>query len=62
MSLRIRRCNFCGKEIPKGFGLMYVKSDGTVLHFCSSKCKKSMLVLKRKPHKIRWIRKSKKSS
>jgi len=31
-------CSFCGKSIQKGTGKMYVKKDGTVFNFCSSKC------------------------
>jgi len=37
---------------------MYVKRDGTVLYFCSSKCKKNMLKLRRKPSKVKWARKT----
>lgn len=36
-------CSFCGKEITPGTGLMHVKKDGIVFHFCSSKCKKIQL-------------------
>ena len=31
-------CSFCGKEITPGTGKMYVKKDGTIFNFCSSKC------------------------
>ncbi len=31
-------CSFCGKSINPGTGKMYVKKDGTVFNFCSSKC------------------------
>ncbi|RLE50979.1 MAG: 50S ribosomal protein L24e [Candidatus Methanomethylicota archaeon] len=58
MSLRVKKCSFCGSEIPKGCGIMYVKTDGTILYFCSSKCRKSMIILKRKPHKVKWVIKS----
>ncbi|MBT3406448.1 50S ribosomal protein L24e [Candidatus Woesearchaeota archaeon] len=47
-------CSFCGLEIPRGSGLMYVKTDGKVFHFCSRKCEKNMIVLKRKPRETRW--------
>ena len=33
---------------------MYVKRDGTVYLFCTSKCEKNMIVLKRKPRKVGW--------
>ncbi|MFP4118625.1 MAG: 50S ribosomal protein L24e [Candidatus Woesearchaeota archaeon] len=35
-------CDFCGKVIPSGTGKMFVKKDGAVINFCSSKCEKSM--------------------
>jgi len=37
-----------------GTGLAFVKNDGTMLWFCSSKCRKSMLELKRDPRKLKW--------
>ncbi|MFW6014045.1 MAG: 50S ribosomal protein L24e [Nanoarchaeota archaeon] len=49
-------CNFCGIEIPKGTGKIYVKKDGKTFNFCSSKCEKNMLVLKRKPWEIKWTK------
>jgi len=33
---------------------MFVRNDGTILWFCSSKCRKSMLNLKRDPKKLKW--------
>ncbi len=52
--LRINKCSFCGKVIQPGTGIIYVKNDGTILRFCSSKCKKSMLKLGRDPRKVKW--------
>ncbi len=49
-----RKCSFCGREIEPGTGMMYVKKDGTILYFCSSKCRKNMLKTRRDPKKIRW--------
>ena len=54
---RAVKCSFCSSVIEPGTGLMYVKRDGTVLYFCSSKCKKNMLKLGRKPSKVKWARK-----
>ncbi|MCD6575790.1 MAG: 50S ribosomal protein L24e [Nanoarchaeota archaeon] len=51
------KCTFCGKEIPQNKGIMYVKNDGKVRWFCSSKCEKNALKLKRNPRKVRWVRK-----
>ncbi|MGZ4847926.1 MAG: 50S ribosomal protein L24e [Halobacteriota archaeon] len=36
-----RTCSFCGGAIELGTGKMFVKRDGTVYHFCSSKCEKN---------------------
>ncbi|MBT7903765.1 hypothetical protein HN587_07935 [Candidatus Woesearchaeota archaeon] len=47
-------CSFCGKEVAQGCGKLYIKTDGRVLNFCSRKCEKNMLLLKRKPRNIRW--------
>lgn len=58
------RCSFCGKELEKGTGMMYVENTGKILYFDSSKCERNMLKLKRKPQKVKWIKKKqeKKSS
>lgn len=52
----VRTCSFCGKEIPPGTGLMYVKNDGTILWFCSSKCRKAMLKYHRDSKKLKWTK------
>ncbi len=39
---------------------MFVKVDGKVLYFCSSKCERNVLELKRNPRKIKWVRKKEK--
>jgi large subunit ribosomal protein L24e len=52
--MKRRICNFCGKEIEPGTGMIYVKKDGTVYNFCSSKCRKNRLKLKRIPRRTRW--------
>lgn len=45
-----------------GTGMAFVGNDGTMLWFCSSKCRKSMLVLKRDPRKLKWTDKHPKRS
>ncbi|MHC1598613.1 MAG: 50S ribosomal protein L24e [Candidatus Methanofastidiosia archaeon] len=52
-------CTFCGEQIEPGTGKMYVKKGGAVLYFCSSKCEKNMMVLKRKPRTTTWTQKYK---
>ncbi len=49
------KCHFCGAEIEKGTGLMYVMNDGTVLWFCSRKCFRNWQ-LGRNPRKLKWAK------
>ena len=51
-------CNFCGDKLPKGTGKMFVFTDGRTFHFCSSKCEKNLLKLRRKPIKTKWTKKA----
>ncbi len=55
--MRIFTCAFCGRPIPPGTGIMYVKADGTVLRFCSRKCFVSAIKYGRDPRKLAWVRK-----
>ncbi|HYA33390.1 MAG TPA: 50S ribosomal protein L24e [Candidatus Bathyarchaeia archaeon] len=48
-----RTCSFCGGAIELGTGKMFVKRDGTVYHFCSSKCEKN-LRLGRIARRVAW--------
>ena len=48
------KCSYCGKLIPPGTGLMFVYKTAKVSYFCSGKCEKNALVLKRKPHDMKW--------
>tara|TARA_Y100000310_G_C20183016_1_gene579056 strand:- start:407 stop:577 length:171 start_codon:yes stop_codon:yes gene_type:complete len=48
------KCSFCGKDIPKGTGKIFIKNDGKILHFHNSKCEKNILKLKRKARKLKW--------
>jgi len=49
-------CTFCGHEIEPGTGKIVVKKDGKILYFCSGKCEKNMLKLKRNPRKLKWTK------
>ena len=55
------KCNFCNEEIEKGKGKLYVLKDGTRYLFCGGKCQTNQLKLKRKPRKVKWITKKKKT-
>lgn len=48
------KCDFCGKTIESGTEYVYVDATGKPAHFCSSKCEKNTLKLKRKPQNVRW--------
>ncbi len=48
------KCSFCGKKIKPGTGLLFVKRDATALFFCSNKCEKNLLQLKRHPTTTIW--------
>jgi len=50
------KCMFCGEDIKKGTGVLYVKADGTTLGFCSGKCKTNHLKLERSGIKTKWTR------
>ena len=52
-------CSFCKKhyDIPKGMTIFQL--DGSVKHFCSSKCRRN-LALKRDPKKVNWVKREKK--
>ena len=51
-----RVCTFCGIEIEPGTGRMYIKKDGVVYNFCSSKCYKNLVILGRVPRRTTWTR------
>lgn len=51
-------CSFCSFEVQKGSGLMYAKKDGTTYNFCSSKCRKNQLDLRREGRRMKWTKSS----
>ncbi|MFQ5837772.1 MAG: 50S ribosomal protein L24e [Thermoplasmata archaeon] len=51
-----RTCTFCGNDIEPGTGKMFIRKDGTIYFFCSGKCQKNMLNLRRIGRKVRWTR------
>lgn len=48
-----RTCDFSGEEIEPGTGIMYVRNDGTVLHFKDSKCEKNYF-MGREARALEW--------
>ncbi|MFH1221591.1 MAG: 50S ribosomal protein L24e [Candidatus Micrarchaeota archaeon] len=47
-------CAFCGSDVARGQGILYVKKDGTTFLFCASKCRKNQLGLKREGRRQKW--------
>ncbi|MFD1515591.1 50S ribosomal protein L24e [Halomarina rubra] len=48
-----RTCDYTGEEIEPGTGVMYVKNDGSVLHFVNSKAEKNYL-MGREARDLEW--------
>lgn len=48
------KCSFCGKPIPPATGLMFVRNDGSISYFCSRRCRRSALEMRRDPRKFKW--------
>jgi large subunit ribosomal protein L24e len=53
-------CSFCGGEMEPGTGKMFVKKDGSIFYFCSTKCSKNY-ALKRIPRRIVWTKAGRKA-
>ena len=53
-------CTFCGGQLEPGTGKMYVKKDGSILFFCSSKCQNNQK-LGRVPRRVEWTAAGKKA-
>jgi large subunit ribosomal protein L24e len=49
------KCVFCSKQQQPGQGIIFVYSDGRVIYFCSSKCRRNFR-MKRDPKKIKWAK------
>lgn len=48
------KCYFCGSDKPANYGVHIINNDGTISYFCSSKCRKNSLKLKRDKRKVGW--------
>ncbi|NIO19480.1 MAG: 50S ribosomal protein L24e [Candidatus Aenigmarchaeota archaeon] len=53
------KCSTCKNNVQKGSGKMFVRNDGRVFYFCSSKCQKNWK-LGREPKKLKWVSSTKK--
>ncbi len=52
--VKILKCSYCGSEILPGTGMTFVKNSGEILRFCSKKCRKMRLEVKKPARKVRW--------
>lgn len=50
----MENCSFCGGTIPFATGKMFVKKDAKILYFCSKRCEKNLLKLRRVPRDVRF--------
>ena len=48
-------CTFCGSAMEPGTGKMFVKRDGTIFYFCSTKCQNNQR-LGRVPRRVSWTK------
>ena len=48
------KCVFCGKEEHSFKGIHLIGNDGNVNYYCSNKCRKNALKLKRDKRKLKW--------
>ena len=53
------KCTFCGNNIERGRGKIYVGKEEKVLYFCSSKCEKNHVKLGRKFLETKWSKRFK---
>ena len=51
-TLKMPKCSYCKNDYSFPRGLTLIRKDGTINHLCSSKCRKNMLMKRRK---VRWI-------
>ena len=50
------KCTFCRSTLEPGTGKMFVLKDGTIYHFCSSKCQRNQLHLGRTGRLHKWTK------
>jgi large subunit ribosomal protein L24e len=53
-------CSFCGYSVEPGTGKMFVRKDGGIFYFCSTKCQNNYN-LGRIPRRVPWTRAGRKA-
>ncbi len=54
------KCSFCATQVEKGTGKMFIQTNGKIFYFCSNKCEKNQVKLKRDPRDFKWAQPDKK--
>ncbi|MHB8372751.1 MAG: 50S ribosomal protein L24e [Thermoplasmataceae archaeon] len=54
--MAIKTCGFCAVNIEPGTGTIYVRRSGSIVNFCSRKCRVNMINLKRVPRRTKWTK------
>jgi large subunit ribosomal protein L24e len=54
-------CSFCGGTVEPGTGKMFVRKDGTIYYFCSTKCQNNHR-LGRAPRRVPWTHTGRKAA
>jgi len=52
------RCTFCKQNYEFPYGMTLILNDGNIMYFCSSKCRRNAIKLKRDNKKVNWVRKA----
>ncbi len=55
---KMPKCVYCGSNYEFPRGLTLVMKDGTINYLCSGKCRKNMLMKRRK---VKWVLSKKKT-
>ncbi len=56
------KCTFCGDNIEQGTGKILALNSGEVRNYCSNKCEKNHVKLRRDPKNIKWTQSYKKGA
>ena len=56
VTVKMPKCVYCGTNYDTHKGLTLIMKDGVINYLCSSKCRKNMLMKRRK---VRWVTKKK---
>lgn len=54
--VKVKQCDFCGYKVNPGEGITFIKNDGTILNFCTKKCREARLKYHKNPRKTRWTK------